>query len=626
MGKARGLLLAAERRRRRRLAKAGRSGRRDSSDLAYEGSFDLDGFSLTAGEQQEDAAAWAAAIGLAEPHQSPRLGGGSSAGSSAGSQDVPVLPVLFSSGDGRTASSSPPRGLLAEASFGPPPQSPPRTTEVLTPDIELRPIGTGNMEIGTGVITVGRVKLRPPPAWPQDEEGQQRLLPKVPPVGDPPMAEAAATRLPPAVPPEPSGRALPADVPAAASTSASAGSRDKEARGEVPISGLGDVQKQLLRSIEGELRKELRSCRDFVMKAVLTKVEAERKAFRAQVEVSWKASIEEEAAVRRALATHLEARISSLASGMKTLNATVQRAAAAAAASAAPSPRSHPTALAALPECTEQELLARMEEAVQAETAARLQLEQELRQELRQEQQRGPLASDLEAAGKQLGGRVDGLAERLEHLEQQQQQLEGDGKAVHDHAQCRAAMESMLQESLSGLLELVDEKLGQGHKTVHQQLASLRNDLLQGTAAAPQQQPRHNHYTVQQHEPWHFHSGVLEVPFRQQQVSGQPLPVSDGCSCSDPSEHPHIDIVASPPAAIHWPQKRDASGGAGGNNAVPLRSQRQLSLVQGGLHPAPAATPLGSSQLHHKNVSSPQSSSSSRGSGRSSVTSWAHSE
>merc|ERR1719461_241706 len=100
------------------------------------------------------------------------LGGGGS----VCSWDVPV-PQVVGSRDSRTSSSSPPRGLLAEASFGPPQQSPPRTTEALTPDIELRPIGTGDAEAGTGVIKVGRVKLRPPPAWPPTEEGQQRLQP-----------------------------------------------------------------------------------------------------------------------------------------------------------------------------------------------------------------------------------------------------------------------------------------------------------------------------------------------------------------------------------------------------------------------------------------------------------------
>lgn len=335
------------------------------------------------------------------------------------------------------------------------------------------------------------------------------------------------------------------------------------------MSELGDMQGQLLRWIECELRKELRNCKDGIMKAVLTKVEAECKALRAQMDFSWKASIEEEAAVRRALATHLEARISSLASGVKSLTATVQR-----AAITEPSQRPHPTALAALPECTEQELLARMEEALQAETAARQQLEQELRQELHEELQRGTLASDLEAAGRHLVSHVDSLTERLERLEQQQRQQqqhrqeqqkkEGDS-AVHEHDRCRAAMESMLQESLSGLLELVDEKLGQRH----------------------------------------------EVPVPQQPMPGQPLLLSDGCPCP---ECPQIDVVAGPQAAtIHWHQRTTP----GGSGAMPLRSQRQLALAQAGTFPM-QASPLGSSRVHDHG-SLPLS-------GGSSVTSWAHSE
>jgi len=81
---------------------------------------------------------------------------------------------------------------------------------------------------------------------------------------------------------------------------------------------------QKLDQVEVQLRHELLMCRDAVVEVVMNEA-SERRESLSQIEKAVKAHMNEEAAVRRALAVHLESRISELASSIDSLADRLQK-------------------------------------------------------------------------------------------------------------------------------------------------------------------------------------------------------------------------------------------------------------------------------------------------------------
>jgi len=79
-----------------------------------------------------------------------------------------------------------------------------------------------------------------------------------------------------------------------------------------------------LDQVEMQLRRELSMCRDAVVEVVM-KEASERRESLSQIEKAVKTHMNEEAAVRRALAVHLESRISELASSIDSLAEQMQK-------------------------------------------------------------------------------------------------------------------------------------------------------------------------------------------------------------------------------------------------------------------------------------------------------------
>lgn len=85
---------------------------------------------------------------------------------------------------------------------------------------------------------------------------------------------------------------------------------------------MDDMEK--LDQVEVQLRRELLMCRDAVVEVVMREA-SERRESLSQMEKAVKTHMNEEAAVRRALAVHLESRISDLASSIDSLAEQLQK-------------------------------------------------------------------------------------------------------------------------------------------------------------------------------------------------------------------------------------------------------------------------------------------------------------
>merc|ERR1719433_574429 len=119
--------------------------------------------------------------------------------------------------------------------------------------------------------------------------------------------------------------------------------------------------------VEEALREELQTCRKDVLDAVKAEA-AERLESAARMEKDRHAALKEEATVRRAVATHLETRLGKLAASIETVRAELQKVV----------ESRHAEGMPTLQENSNEEHLARLDEALEREALARQELERSL--------------------------------------------------------------------------------------------------------------------------------------------------------------------------------------------------------------------------------------------------------
>jgi len=121
------------------------------------------------------------------------------------------------------------------------------------------------------------------------------------------------------------------------------------------------------RGVEEALREELQTCRKEVLDAVKAEA-AERLESAARMEKDRHSALKEEATVRRAVATHLETRLTKVAASIETVHAELQKVA----------ESRHAEVMPTLQENSNEEHLARLDEALEREALARQELERSL--------------------------------------------------------------------------------------------------------------------------------------------------------------------------------------------------------------------------------------------------------
>jgi len=124
------------------------------------------------------------------------------------------------------------------------------------------------------------------------------------------------------------------------------------------------AQVQMLRRVEEILRGELQTCRENVLDAVKAEA-AERLEAAARMEKDWRTSLKEEATVRRAVATHLETRLGEFTATIEVMSAELQS-------------QKATEVMPTLQENSNEEHLARLDEALEREALARQELENSL--------------------------------------------------------------------------------------------------------------------------------------------------------------------------------------------------------------------------------------------------------